>query len=85
MSDPRPLRNERSILLCGKNVCAPGHQGSAYGLRRIYIPRTWVNKGMKEGRAATPRPWSYSHLPAAGVLLLVVDVDTHLTGVGVHS
>ena len=28
-------------------------------LRRISIPRTWVNKGMKKGWGARPRPFPY--------------------------
>src|SRR5215203_516677 len=32
-------------------------QNVVYELRRIYLPRTWVNKGKKEGRGARPRPF----------------------------
>ena len=47
--------------MCAMAQSTPGHQGSAYGLRRIPIPGTSVNKGKKKGAGPLrPRPFQPS-------------------------
>ena len=64
-------RNERSLLLSEGSVCAPGHKARKSTkkapnfrelrldeLRRIPIPRTSVNKGIKGPRRSRPRSFA---------------------------
>jgi hypothetical protein len=67
-------RNEGSLLLCEGSVCALGHKArqstkeapnfreSPKGeVRRILIPRTWMNKGKGEGRRLLCSEGQYVH------------------------
>jgi hypothetical protein len=51
-------------ITCRRPYRTRAMQDPGYELRRIHLPRTWVNKGKKQGRSVVPRPRSLESILA---------------------